>query len=1205
MNKCKYRAWHGAAIVMLPLSVLAMMFAASPAAAKPAGVKAAYDAKSALLKVTVKTQDSEVVLYDDVLDQELSRTPQSANGAKLFVLDHLPVVPCRVRVESGGKSAIKPTKGADCKGLNKPISCRITSPNGPQSVQFGNSLSFTGQVKGAKTRHMNYEWDFGGNADTRPTSANTGPVVFNVRDNARFWVTFSAADLTGTRCADRVQITVGNTPAAPAKVAEEPPLAGDGNHAVVPFQPFGMAFHDLSYGYYSMVAPSNWLNAMVIRKGGVDTDKPLILTPNEAGAKFSAASSPTDPVGNGSINSTSQNYPLGKTYGEADIKKSDWFDPCRVWKHPNANSTNVSDTQFTSFFEVYLKQKPAENRVLEPRPGTGVVAGVSGNLTNAECVYSNYFFPNWYAGDMADFDPNNPASWSYSLLKPDEGAAFWSYEMLNVYEGYQPGDPEFTGLRGVIPANGSAMPGRDGPYQTNSPQSFSNEPQKETGDNYPGFDAERKFFAAKGMPQFPTDDQGRHNAYPLMRIQAHDKSGKLLATADAVTAVTTEMKCAECHTKGKNGADQSVFDGLKADMAKLNDTDPSNDIEKLKQFKGREKWIPVFVSPEELDPNRPNDRDVIEQASMINIARLHDFYYNFIEDSGWLGPLEFESEQLYGKAGEVRVQPGNCTDYCHKTVPRADPRRYNMNPVDDIGNACPEMSDSLHNIHGRLTGSMNPDYTGSIDRDPITRELKLVDVAKLDPAKPPQFLLTVKDAGTPDDSCYFCHAGKQDKYQRDVMSAAGVNCIDCHGDLAVLAGGGAMVSRGTGDQDALLDSRADPTVRDEILNKPIDKDKLASAFSSEESSYGDERDGTYYYMEKGADGLYRHTKKDGQVMVVTTLEMALNFLSGTTGVTNPDGTYTLTKKVEGQPDEVSTLSEAQLLESVKVSVNGWNLKFGRIPWVEQLSCANCHTGHGDEPVRRRAYDMTTGKFKLLPVTNERFAENLQPKKHDSSYTLLVQDGQNCPPGTFSGTVTQGGQHVCERGLFKDSVDRHGKVPCEACHGATHAVWPNPNPYANDNVTALQLQGHTGTLLECNVCHEKNGSKDVFFAAGLDQPKVMELMVKGPHDMHPVADPRFVLNDNADSSAAHSVSHREVARANNAARENGGTDICGTCHGADHKGSRLAKTPIDRVLTMADPKRKDLKPGTKKQVKVKKGDIIGCDLCHSLEMSFNK
>ncbi|WP_367155571.1 hypothetical protein [Methylomonas sp. HYX-M1] len=166
------------------------------------------------------------------------------------------------------------------------------------------------------------------------------------------------------------------------------------------------------------------------------------------------------------------------------------------------------------------------------------------------------------------------------------------------------------------------------------------------------------------------------------------------------------------------------------------------------------------------------------------------------------------------------MQPGNCTDYCHKSVPRADPRRYNMSPNNDADNACPEYSDSNHNIHGRLLGMLNADYTGSIQRDSLNRELKLADLAE-DNSKT-AFLLSAKDNGTPDGSCFYCHAGRQDKYQRDVMTAAGVNCIDCHGDLAVLAGGGAMVSRGKGDSH--IDSRDPPD-----YNAPIDKDKLAQA----------------------------------------------------------------------------------------------------------------------------------------------------------------------------------------------------------------------------------------------------------------------------------------------------------------------------------------------------------------------------------------
>ncbi|MEQ1622210.1 MAG: hypothetical protein ABL919_12445 [Methylococcales bacterium] len=53
-------------------------------------------------------------------------------------------------------------------------------------------------------------------------------------------------------------------------------------------------------------------------------------------------------------------------------------------------------------------------------------------------------------------------------------------------------------------------------------------------------------------------------------------------------------------------------------------------------------------------------------------------------------------------------------------------------------------------------------------------------------------------------------------------------------------------------------------------------------------------------------------------------------------------------------------------------------------------------------------------------------------------------------------------------LYRAGKDNHGQAACAACHGAAHAIWPNRDP--NDNVTALQLQGHSGPIAECSVCH---------------------------------------------------------------------------------------------------------------------------------------
>ncbi|GAB4563003.1 MAG: hypothetical protein Kow0047_11510 [Anaerolineae bacterium] len=55
-------------------------------------------------------------------------------------------------------------------------------------------------------------------------------------------------------------------------------------------------------------------------------------------------------------------------------------------------------------------------------------------------------------------------------------------------------------------------------------------------------------------------------------------------------------------------------------------------------------------------------------------------------------------------------------------------------------------------------------------------------------------------------------------------------------------------------------------------------------------------------------------------------------------------------------------------------------------------------------------------------------------------------------------------------LFRTSVG-HGGVYCEACHGSPHAILPSTQPL--DNMQVEQLQGYSGTLRECNVCHGGN------------------------------------------------------------------------------------------------------------------------------------
>ncbi|NJD08532.1 MAG: hypothetical protein FIA97_18840, partial [Methylococcaceae bacterium] len=80
--------------------------------------------------------------------------------------------------------------------------------------------------------------------------------------------------------------------------------------------------------------------------------------------------------------------------------------------------------------------------------------------------------------------------------------------------------------------------------------------------------------------------------------------------------------------------------------------------------------------------------------------------------------------------------------------------------------------------------------------------------------------------------------------------------------------------------------------------------------------------------------------------------------------------------------------------------------------------------------------------------------------------------------------------------------------------------------------------------------------------------------------------------------------------NNYARMLGkdGEDQCAACHGADHKGTRLSKTPVDREFDFRDLAKADQKKlrkaGLKSLlIKVPAGTPIGCDTCHRLELSF--
>ncbi|WP_367026059.1 multiheme c-type cytochrome [Methylococcus sp. ANG] len=301
----------------------------------------------------------------------------------------------------------------------------------------------------------------------------------------------------------------------------------------------------------------------------------------------------------------------------------------------------------------------------------------------------------------------------------------------------------------------------------------------------------------------------------------------------------------------------------------------------------------------------------------------------------------------------------------------------------------------------------------------------------------------------------------------------------------------------------------------------------------------------------------------------------------------------------------------------KDKLGSTDLRDYRLGWFDNPDCGSCHVGDANKGadktngffsagVMKRAFDevdlsATTRAVDRSDPNSRRFSA-APLKNYQATFTT---DVMTMDPVTMEMTDTMVDKQV-DAPVFRFGKDRHGNVPCAACHGAAHSIWPNSDPSANDNVTALQLQGHTGTILECNVCHTADSfAKKEDLDGGQYSGDAQTGILGGPHDMHPVNDPYWWKGAQGDGANGDGTTyggwHNDYAKLPGMK----GEDQCAACHGNDHKGTRLSKTPVDRVFDFRGYDGKKLKKaGFKtKVVKVAAGTSIGCDTCHSLETSF--
>jgi len=236
----------------------------------------------------------------------------------------------------------------------------------------------------------------------------------------------------------------------------------------------------------------------------------------------------------------------------------------------------------------------------------------------------------------------------------------------------------------------------------------------------------------------------------------------------------------------------------------------------------------------------------------------------------------------------------------------------------------------------------------------------------------------------------------------------------------------------------------------------------------------------------------------------------------------------------------------------------------RVPWANEPGCGSCHTGDANHNLAGTANTLVNLKDSRGVTDGIRLRQAF--RTGDAKATPIVPANKRfaepAVPAVFNGFENP---NAGNPKLYRVSTG-HGGVMCEGCHGATHAEWPVADPDANDNLLALQVQGHTGPIIECTACHTTSG--------------LPGNTLDGPHNMHLVNDIRFWKE-----------AHKDAAK-----RENGrpGRGLCGDCHGSDHRGTVLSRAAADRSF---------LVEGTQRRVSA--GEPVGCNLCHSLEKSFGR
>ena len=328
----------------------------------------------------------------------------------------------------------------------------------------------------------------------------------------------------------------------------------------------------------------------------------------------SAQLTPQDAVPNTSYSVLAIND-LGMHCGDLDTRVASILPPFQVLlaqivKKGATPTLNPRDANGNLLLSVaYSAAANGSDPILDSAVFDGVMPG-SGDTykTNFWDIALQAYDPFYPAGVLADYyDPDPAKNLDIGLPVPNVEDLYIGPDGVVDQGCDQPG----ADCDGSLHAVQHTMPGIADPYVANAPQ-----PVKEHYDDKPFFvnfpfgyvAAGVDWYEGAGIPLAAFDDNGRENAYPLVRVQAKDAQGNVLSTVDTVLPISGEASCTNCHTTANDYASvHGTTDGHRSEQ-------PVSEL----------GGLPVATTASDPALGDLPPRVSLEYAADINILRLHD-----------------------------------------------------------------------------------------------------------------------------------------------------------------------------------------------------------------------------------------------------------------------------------------------------------------------------------------------------------------------------------------------------------------------------------------------------------------------------------------------------------------------------------------------------------------------------------------------------